>query len=315
MQRRCTATSQRRPPHDITTICNNIAQVLAEINYDPIVRIELVGGLAVSPHGIFTAAGFMAGAWFFLRHTRRLGVRDATIISVLTRAAVGAIVGARLAFIANNLGSFASPIEWFKIWEGGISLLGGLFGAMLVAWWCARRARLDFLGLLDIAVPWLPLGIAIGRIGDIVIADHLGRSTTMPWGFRCPAEPDVGQNVGSPCAPDRLVHLTAAYDLLAALGIFGLMMALRGRVGVRKGQPALLLVVLYGANRFLLDFLRDDLRRWGLTGSQWAAGVAVLAGVILLWHRRDRPNGRSPDDSSTEPVVRSTRPGPGRTPD
>ncbi len=282
--------------------------MFAEISYRPLVRIQLIGDPAVSPHGIFTAFGFLVGATFFLRHTRRLGFSDDTIIAGLTRAAMGALVGARVFYVVNNFSSYASPVEWFKVWEGGISLLGGLFGAMVVAWWFTRRAGLDFLQLVDVAAPWLPLGVAIGRIGDIAIADHLGRTTTMPWGFRCPDNPDVGQNVGSPCAPGQLVHLTAAYDLLAGLCIFGLMLALRGRVGARKGQRALLLGVLYGANRFTLDFFRDDLRRLGLTGSQWAAALAVLAGVVLLWHRRDRPSDGWTDDPSTRPTSRSATP-------
>ncbi len=282
--------------------------MLAEINYYPLVRIQLVGDLAVSPHGIFTVLGFLVGAALFLRQTRRLGYEDDTIVPVLTRAAVGALVGARVFYVVNHFNSYASPVEWFKVWEGGISLLGGLFGAMVVAWWSARRAGLDFLRLLDVGAPWLPLGVAIGRIGDIVIADHLGRTTTMPWGFRCPDFPDVGENVGSPCPPGQLVHLTAAYDLLAALCIFGLMLVLRGRVGNRRGQQALLLAVLYGVNRFTLDFLRDDLRRFGLTGSQWAAAAVVICGVILLWRRRDRPSERWPDEPSTEPVSGSVGP-------
>lgn len=282
--------------------------MLGEISYRPLVRIQLVGDLAVSPHGIFTVVGFLVGAALFLRQTRRLGFEDDTIIPVLTRAALGALVGARVFYVVNHLGSYTSPIEWLKVWEGGISLLGGLFGAMVVAWWSTLRAGLDFLPLLDVGAPWLPLGVAIGRIGDIAIADHLGRITTMPWGFRCPDVPEVGQNVGSPCAPGQLVHLTAAYDLLAAACIFGLMLAMQDRVGHRKGQQALLLAVLYGINRFTLDLFRDDLRRLGLTGSQWAAALVVLFGVILLWRRRDRPSERSPDDPSTQPGSRSTPP-------
>lgn len=282
--------------------------MLGEISYRPLVRIQLVGDLAVSPHGIFTVVGFLVGAALFLRQTRRLGFEDDTIIPVLTRAALGALVGARVFYVVNHLGSYTSPIEWLKVWEGGISLLGGLFGAMVVAWWSTLRAGLDFLPLLDVGAPWLPLGVAIGRIGDIAIADHLGRTTTMPWGFRCPDVPEVGQNVGSPCAPGQLVHLTAAYDLLAAACIFGLMLAMQDRVGHREGQQALLLAVLYGVNRFTLDLFRDDLRRLGLTGSQWAAALVVLFGVILLWRRRDRPSERSPDDPSTQPGSRSTPP-------
>jgi hypothetical protein len=71
--------------------------------------------------------------------------------------------------------------------------------------------------VLDAAAPGLALGIAVGRLGDLAIADHLGRPTSLPLGFRCPTVSVVGETVGSPCSPGTVVHLTAAYDLVGAL--------------------------------------------------------------------------------------------------
>lgn len=54
--------------------------------YEPLVRIG-VGPLQVSPHGIFTALGFLVGAWFFLRETRVRDIDDDVVISMLASAA------------------------------------------------------------------------------------------------------------------------------------------------------------------------------------------------------------------------------------
>lgn len=260
--------------------------VLAELSYSPIVRIHL-GPLSVSPHGIFTAIGFCVGAWFFLRDARRAGLPEDRITEILYRAAIGGIVGARFFYVLNHFSQYESPVEWLKVWEGGISLLGGLTGALIVAWWAARKREIDFVGGLDLAAPWLPLGIAVGRIGDIIIADHLGRTTNMPWGYRCPELVDVGRTVGSSCPPGEVVHLTAAYDMLLSLAIFGVMLLARRRLVHRRGTASVLLAVLYGLNRFTLDFARADDRRFGLTGSQWAALSAVLIGSsLLVWLAR-----------------------------
>jgi phosphatidylglycerol:prolipoprotein diacylglycerol transferase len=260
--------------------------LVAEISYSPIVRID-VGPLSVSPHGILTAVGFAFGAWWFLRDARRAGLPEDDLVAILYRAGIGGIVGARLSYVLNHLSSYESPVEWLQVWEGGISLLGGLTGALLVAWWAARRRGVDFWAGLDLAAPWLPLGIAVGRIGDIVIADHLGRTTDVPWGYRCPDVVDVGRTVGSPCPPGEVVHLTAAYDLLLSLGIFGIMLLARRRWSHRRGALGALLVSLYGLNRLVLDVARADDRRWGLTGSQWAGLVAMAIGLAgLAWSYR-----------------------------
>lgn len=283
--------------------------LLAEISYSPIVRID-IGPLAISPHGVSTAVGFMTGAWFFMRAVRRRGLPEDDMIAILYRAAIGGIVGARVFYVLNHFSDYGSPIEWFKVWEGGISLLGGLTGALLVAWRAAHRRAVDFLDGLDLAAPWLPFGIAIGRIGDIVIADHLGRPTSMPWGYRCPDVVDVGRTVGSSCPPGELVHLTAAYDMLLSAAIFGVMLLVRRCwKAPPRGGYSLLLGVLYGMNRFTADFARADDRRMGLTGSQWAAAAVVIAGTgLLIWlvARRTVPA----DDDLPEAEVSSSQGGP-----
>ena len=259
--------------------------VLSAISYEPLVRVQL-GPLAVSPHGVFTAIGFLVGARLLLRDTRRRAISDDDVYAILTRAAIGALVGARLVYVVNHWSTYETPLEWFKVWEGGISLLGGIAGALLAAAPFVRRRGLGFFPIMDLAAPWLPLGIAIGRIGDLVIADHLGGPTSLPFGFRCPDVVDVGRTVGSACRPGEVVHLTAAYDLLVAASVAAVLIMVRRRP-LRLGTRTLLLAVLYGLGRFAFDFLRADTRRLGLTGSQWTAlAVAVGAGVLLMLRRR-----------------------------
>ena len=259
--------------------------MLAEISYDPLVRINL-GPLAISPHGIATALGFLAGARLLLPAARRRGIDDEVTYALLFRAAIGAMVGARFFYVVNNLSSFDSPVEWLQVWEGGISLLGGIFGAVVACLPLTRRHQIRFFTIMDAAVPGLALGIAIGRVGDLVIADHLGTTTDLPIGFRCPDVVDVGETVGSSCPPGEVVHLTALYDLVVVSLVLLLLLVLRRR-SRPEGELTLVAAAAYGTGRFFFDFLREDVRRLGLTGSQWVAlGVVVL--VVLLARRRRR---------------------------
>lgn len=258
--------------------------MLAAIVYEPLVRIHL-GPLAISPHGVLTALGFLVGARLLLGDTRRRGIDDEAMYAILTRAGIGALIGARLVYVLNHWSSYNSPLEWLRVWEGGISLLGGIAGALVAAAPEVRRRGLRFFPLVDLAAPWLPLGIAIGRVGDLVIADHLGGPTSLPFGFRCPNVVDVGRTVGSPCPAGEVVHLTAAYDLLVAAAVAAVLIVLR-RVTLRVGTRSLLLGLLYGSGRLVFDFLREDTRRLGLTGSQWTALAVIAATGALLARRR-----------------------------
>lgn len=297
--------------------------LVAAISYTPLVRIAL-GPFKISPHGILTAVGFLIGARLLLTDTRRRRISDDLMYTILTRAGFGALVGARLVYVLNHLSSYESPIEWFKVWEGGISLLGGIAGALLAAAPEARRRGLGFFPLMDLAAPWLPLGIAIGRIGDLIIADHLGGATRLPFGFRCPDVVDVGRTVGSPCPAGEVVHLTAGYDLVVA-GLVALVLIGLRRVPLRLGERTLILGLLYGTGRFVFDFLREDVRRFGLTGSQWTAVAVVATTALLIAVRRRRPLPFSvtaqPDaddppeaDPPEDDAIDTVRPLPGSTP-
>ena len=227
--------------------------------------------------------------------------------AILTRAGIGALVGARVVYVINHWSSYDSPLEWLRVWEGGISLLGGIAGALAAAALVVRRRGLRFFPLMDLAAPWLPLGIAVGRIGDLVIADHLGEPTSVPFGFRCPDVVDVGRTVGTSCPPGEIVHLTAAYDLVVAAVVAAVLIVLRRRQ-LQIGARTLVLGVLYGAGRFGFDFLRADTRRLGLTGSQWTALAVIVVADALLAGRRRRPD--LPREATARPSAPSAEPRP-----
>jgi len=282
-----------------------VLTALAVISYDPLVKIH-IGPLSISPHGIGIAVGFMLGARFLLPGTRRAGIPDEEMYPLFTRAAIGAIIGARVAYVINHLGDYESVLDILKVWEGGISLLGGLTGAVLLAVPRMRSRKLSFWKIMDAAGPGVAFGIAVGRIGDLVIADHLGKTTDFFLGYRCPP---AGVDVGSPCVPGTIVHQTALYDMILASVLVVILLRLR-RGKHFEGFLAMAFVVGYATNRIIEDFLREDLRHFGLTGSQWWAltmGLLSLYGLLVLrrtpkWGRWDEPPPRAPT-LSDEPGI------------
>ena len=111
-----------------------LAQAL-RIGIDPLAweivsRIE-IGPLAVSPHGIGIALGYLVGAQFMVRRARRLGgPPESDIWNAVFWALVGAIVGARAGYVIGHFSEVTDGgrdlLGIFKIYEGGISLFGGI---------------------------------------------------------------------------------------------------------------------------------------------------------------------------------------------
>ncbi|MEO6121123.1 MAG: prolipoprotein diacylglyceryl transferase family protein [Acidimicrobiales bacterium] len=281
--------------------------MLGAISYNPLVHIEL-GPLSVSPHGIGIAVGFVAGTRLMIPVAQRFGWDIDKVYSCVVRAAIGSIIGARLAYVLNHAGDLDSPLEVLKVWEGGISLLGGIFGAIGFALPAMRRHRLPLWKLMDACVPGIALGIVIGRIGDLVIADHLGKTTDFFLGYRCPP---ASVETGSPCVAGTIVHQTALYDLLLTCVLLAALLWLRrtsSRPGRYAGFATIVFGAWYGTQRIFEDFLREDVRRFGLTGSQITATVTVAVCVTWLVAFRRTPRWGAWD--MAEPAAAAEPPDP-----
>lgn len=264
--------------------------MLALIELDPIVWLH-IGPLRISPHGIGTAVGFLAGVWLFTPVARALGVDEKTINQIAVRGLVGALVGARLAYALNHWSDYSDdPLSVLAVWEGGISLFGGLAGGVLGGITAVYGKRLPFWALMDAAAPAIALGILIGRVGDLVVGDHLGRPTDFALGFRC-----TGADTASPCvAPvGQGVHMPALYDLFSVTVLLVVLLLLRRRARW-DGFLVTVFAAWYGAGRFVEDFFRiDDNVAFGLSGSQLTA-LTLTAGACLWLLLAHRTPGWSP---------------------
>lgn len=258
--------------------------MLASITWK--VSTELhVGHFMIRPHGVLIAVGFLAGARLMKRYAAPKGISDQTLWRILTWALVGGLVGMRVAWDLGHWREMRSILDWIAVWNGGMSLLGGLIGAALVGGFVARREKLAVLPLLDMAAPGLALGIAIGRVSDLIIGDHLGKPTTMPWGFEY-----LGSGHPLAGAPDigAVVHPVALYDLILTSILLVVLLRFM-RQARATGSTIALFTLWYAGSRVLTDFLRTDPRRlMGLTGSQLTSilAIAVVGTALVLRARR-----------------------------
>ncbi len=311
---------------------------LAAIGWPVVDRIG-IGPLQLSPHGLFIAIGFLVGTVPFGRLARRRQIPPIAITSVAFWSLIGAIVGARVGYVMAHSSEFESPLEWLYIWQGGISLLGGIAGATIANAVNIRRFHLRFFQVADTIAPALALGIVIGRIGDLIIADHLGKPTSwlLAWTYRggtiappftcvndlCQAQLSDGsvitvardevilRDAGGVIAQGVGLHQTALYDMLLAAVLFGVLWWFI-RKDRREGMATLLFGIWYGCNRLLEDSLRIDKRFGPLTGSQWTAltVVVVCTGVAVYLAVTKRPGPTTPSRFA-EPPEEPGEPDPG----
>lgn len=244
-----------------------------------------LGPFTVRWYGLFMVLGLVAGYALVRRRWRELKLPIDEFEALIIWLVVAGLIGARLVDV------FVYEWWYFRdhltelpyLWQGGLAWHGSLLGAALLLWWWARRRRHNIWLLLDAAVPGLALGQAIGRWGNYFNQELFGLPTHLPWGI--PIEPAF-----RPAAfmASSYFHPVFLYEfvLLAVLAL--VLWLVRARV--RAGQLFALYLLVAGAVRLVLEFVRVDEQSslFGLRAGVVVALVSMVAGMVLWWrvHRR-----------------------------
>jgi phosphatidylglycerol---prolipoprotein diacylglyceryl transferase len=257
------------------------------IDLDP--NLFKIGAFLITWHGVFAVLGILAGARIGLWLLSKDGVDVSHGADGVAWMVIAGLIGARLLYVWENFRLFSGNlIRIFVITEGGISQWGGLFGAMAGAYIWARRAKLSYWKLFDAAGAAAMIGLAIGRIGDVINGEHHGTPTNLPWGVEYVNANTLGQ-------PGLVVHPEVAYEMILTLAIFAVIFPFHQRLKARlpDGVLGLTYMGLYGVGRFFLSYYRTDPAVFaGLRQAQLASlAMAVIALIVIpiLFRRTRRP--------------------------
>ncbi|MGH2727456.1 MAG: prolipoprotein diacylglyceryl transferase [Actinomycetota bacterium] len=278
--------------------------MLALISWHAYPSLDL-GPFNVSPHGIGIAVGYALGGMLMARRAERFGISRDDVWNMLMRAVVGVIIGARLFYVVGHFGDYwPNVVDILKVWEGGVVFYGGVFGGIIAAYPYMRTHTLKFWHVMDAAAPGFPLGLIFGRIGDLVVGDHLGGPSTLPFAFLFTST-DLAHPNPSPACLETFggtgCHQTALYDLWNVILLLPVVLWV-----ARKRRPDGFLIMFtatwYGSVRFFVDFARDAQTYLGLRGTQWVSLALFLMGSAYLIRlaRRGRPVPEVPEAMPSE---------------
>src|SRR5207245_1091597 len=153
-----------------------------------------IGPLLITWHGVFSVLGILAAARLGLWLLEKDKIDVSHGADGVTWMVVLGLVGTRVLYVWENFKFFSGRlIHVFYITEGGISQWGGLFGAILGAYIWARRAKFSFWKVMDAGGPAAMIGLAVGRIGDVINGEHHGTPTNLPWGVEYVNPDTLGQ--------------------------------------------------------------------------------------------------------------------------
>lgn len=256
-----------------------------------------IGPLSLHAYGLFLAASFLVGIELIAWQARKDGLQvqdKITTLGVLTL--IASVLGARLGFILTHLSDYAGdPVGMVRVWEGGLSMYGGVVLAVAVGIWYLRKNHLPAWRIADYVSLAMAVGLFLTRIGCFLNGCCFGKPTGVPWGVCFPPDSPAGLEF-----PNLRIHPTQLYESIAGLALVVVLLVVR-RKRRFDGFLFWLFILLYSVFRFGVDFVRfydrQSVYHLGtetVTISQ-VTSILLVAVSLGMWYflsRREQRGGR-----------------------
>lgn len=241
-----------------------------------------IGPLSIYWYGIMYLIGFVLGYIYLLRSdfVKKRNFSKDDIENVFFYALLAVIVGGRLGhfvfYAPRQL--IESPLEIFKVWNGGMSIHGGIIAMAIAFTVLSWKHKKHFLDISDIVVVPATLGLAFGRIGNFINGELWGKPTDQSWG------------VVFSHADDKLRHPSQIYSSIKQL-LISCMLYLLSKRDPKRGTLSFAFLLLYGIGRYLVEALwraPTDGYILGISAGQFYSLPLVLIGFIglIVIHRK-----------------------------
>ncbi len=158
------------------------------INVTPPATLITIGPFTINFYGLLFALAVLAAYQVSVRLARRRDVSEEIVENLYFYGLPISILGARLYHVIDLWGFYRNnPRLIPAVWQGGLGIYGGIVAGVLFIIYYARRHGVTAYKLLDVLLPSLALGQAIGRWGNYFNQEAFGPPTELPWAI--PIEP------------------------------------------------------------------------------------------------------------------------------
>jgi len=240
-----------------------------------------IGSFGVHWYGIMYATSLLVAIivahWIVKKDN--IPISSALLDSYIIWVEVGVILGARLGYVlfydSHTAYYLTHPWQIFNpfingVYAGisGMSYHGAVIGFIIASLWWAKRNKVAFLFIVDIATLAIPVGYIFGRIGNFFNQELVGRVTDMPWGIY---------------VNDILRHPSQLYEaVIEGLLVFLVLYYFRNKKRF-DGQIGLMYLGLYSFGRIVAEFYRQpDVQLGFLYGTQWLTMGILISSVFLV---------------------------------
>ena len=278
-------------------------------------------------YGMAYVMAFLFG-YLLLRALSQRGYADlppTRVADFITGCALfGVILGGRLGYVLfYKPEMLRDPVSIFRVWEGGMSSHGGMFGLILFTLYYARRHNLSWFNLGDNLVVVAPIGLFFGRCANFINGELYGRVSYVSWAMQFPkelldhpAEADKAVAALQPIdpaltTPEVIVdaagrsevkqvlrtiltprHPSQLYEaFFEGLMLFAILWFVRTRIRTPNGVLTGLFFICYAIFRIIVEYFRepDASLIAGFTRGQFFSFFLIAIGIAFIVAARRRP--------------------------
>lgn len=264
-----------------------------------------VGGLPVTGYAACMAAGVAAAFVMTTLLAERRGMPDKRGVGALNGIMMALMSGVmalvcshvlycivRWSYIINDLGG--SPAFIWELWQGGYTMYGAIFGALLGVLLFARIGKLQAAPLMDVAVPAIAVAVMLGRVGDAFINQGVGSYVANE---ALAMLPFVTLNEW-----DEAQLLVRVYEaIMAGAAALAALLVLRKGPAGRAAETGLTLISI---GQIIFDSWRgDELIKFGFVRLNMIMAAVTLGFIIVTRIVRCVRNGGAKRWSITRSVI------------
>ncbi len=239
-----------------------------------------LGPVPLRAYALCIIVGIIVAVWWGDRRWIARGGQPGEVLDIAIWAVPFGLIGGRIYHVLTDWsiyfgGGGKSPIDVFKIWDGGLGIWGAVILGALGAWIGARRHGIRLPAFGDAIAPAILLAQAIGRLGNYFNQELYGRPTTVPWGLEIYERTNgiqTGPNLINGTSTGQvyeIVHPTFLYELVWNVLVVIALVVLDRRFRIGHGRLFALYVAGYCVGRFVVELLRSD------TAYTFIAGIRI----------------------------------------
>ena len=266
-----------------------------------------LGPFSLRWYGLLIAISVLVGLNLSGELASKKGLKKSLINDLLPILVFASVIGARIYYVAFEWRNYTGKNFWsslnflslnipipraIEIWGGGIAIHGALImGGLSVIFFC-RWHKESFWEVIDVLVPSVALGQAIGRWGNFFNNEAFGIPTNLPWKLFIPYQfrPEI-------FSAEEYFHPTFLYESAWNIFVFIILMylfrkSINNQLNLPSGALSCIYLISYSLGRVWIESLRIDplcfggippFCEGGFRIAQLISLIFMSAGLLGIW--------------------------------